>query len=139
MGSRISRLSLTALGLPGRLMMNVQPADAGHAAREHRVARYLEALRAQRLGDARRFASITRRVASGVTSRGAKPVPPLVRIKLSPAWRPHPQCFSDGGDLVGHDRALADNPVRFRGQDTSQQRTAAILIRPCGSAVADRQ
>ena len=37
-----------------------------------------ERVRADRLGDARRLAVDDRRVASGVTSRGAKPVPPVV-------------------------------------------------------------
>ena len=69
-------------GLPGKLTISVRPRMPATAAREHPVA-------ACARGDAARIASampgasrsITARVASGVTSSGAKPVPPVVSTR----------------------------------------------------------
>ena len=76
-------LSHTAFGLPGRLTISVFPRMTD-TARES-IARGVMASEAARMASAmpgaRRVA--TAMVASGVTSRGPKPVPPVVRIKSS--------------------------------------------------------
>src|SRR6266487_3389343 len=78
-----SRHSLTALGLPGRLIISVRPRVPA-TPRESipkGVCCRLTARIASAIPGASR--SITAFVASGVTSRGARPVPPVVRIRLT--------------------------------------------------------
>src|SRR5579883_2073745 len=77
-----SRHSLTALGLPGRLTIRVRPRTPAtpRESMPKGVCFRLSARMASAMPGASR--SITARVASGVTSRGARPVPPVVRIKL---------------------------------------------------------
>ena len=56
-------------------------ADAGGAAGERGAGEAGIDGDPERLGDARRLRSSTAFVASGVTSRGVRPVPPVVRIR----------------------------------------------------------
>src|SRR2546421_1545780 len=77
-----SRHSLTALGLPGRLMIRVWPrvpATPRESMPKGVCCRLMARIASAIPGASR---SMTAFVASGVTSRGAKPVPPVVRMRL---------------------------------------------------------
>lgn len=78
-GKKTSRHSLTALGLPGRFMINVLPRIPA-TARES-IARSVTSRLRSRIASVIPGASRshTSSVASGVTSLGANPVPPLVK------------------------------------------------------------
>jgi hypothetical protein len=84
MTGRITRrFSNAAFGLPGRLTISVAR-GCRHGAREHGVGGDFQAFLAHGFGQTGRARWMTARVASGVTSRGAKPVPPVVRIRSTP-------------------------------------------------------
>ena len=74
-------LSIQALGLPGRLTIRVFLRITETARLS--MARHVTAMLAARMASAipGTVFSATSRVASGVMSRGAKPVPPVVRIR----------------------------------------------------------
>ena len=76
--------SRTAFGLPGRLTISVLP-RMPLTARES-MARGVMVMLWARIASAMPGASLssTARVASGVTSRGAKPVPPVVKMTSAP-------------------------------------------------------
>ena len=78
------KFSTAALGLPGRFMISTSPRMP--ASPRDSMACWLNFRLSKRMASARPGASrsITRRVASGVTSRGAKPVPPVVRMISRP-------------------------------------------------------
>ena len=78
-----SRFSFTAFGLPGRLTMSVLPRNtlAARLSIPRGVMERLWYRMASAMPGALR--SATARVASGVISRGEKPVPPVVRIRFT--------------------------------------------------------
>ena len=85
-GARIeARLSSAPRWLPGRLTIRVEPLRPA-TPRESQAKGLRSAPRA-RMASARPGASrsMTRRVASGVRSRGPMPVPPAVRIRAAPS------------------------------------------------------
>ena len=80
-----SMFSRAALGLPGRFTMRVRPRMP--ATSRERQARGVIAIEAARMASGMPGAmrSHTATVASGVTSRGEKPVPPVVRTSATSA------------------------------------------------------
>ncbi len=86
-GSTAPRHSRTALGLPGRFKISAPP-RVPHTARDTAAREVLARLTMVMAlsKPAMRF-SMTRKVASGVTSRGATPVPPVVQMKSKPSTR----------------------------------------------------
>ena len=89
------RFSTAPLGLPGRLRMRVRPRIPA-TARDSMACGVILSDSA-RMTSARPGASrsITDRVASGVTSRGAKPVPPVVSITSKSPRAHHSVSFEE--------------------------------------------
>ena len=74
--------SATAFGLPGRLTISVRCRTPANARDSIAVFDARDRSRANRFGDARHFVIEDRRGRLRRRSRGASPVPPLVKIKF---------------------------------------------------------
>ena len=76
-----SKFSLTPLGLPGRFTIRLEPRIPTTALETMAWGVFLRLSALMASEKPGTSFSITFNVASGVTSRGLKPVPPVVRIK----------------------------------------------------------
>ena len=119
-GAIIANCSRQARGLPGMLMISVVPRSP-LTARES-IACGVLASEPARIASAKPGAgrSSTSSVASGVTSRAVKPVPPVVRTRLasvSSAKRVSSAAICVA--LVGHDGALDDRRRPARASSSS--------------------
>ena len=83
-GKRSSRVSLIDLGDPGRLMIKHEPLVPPTCLESIAVGTYLREIDRILSPNPGSTLSHTDNVASGVTSLGAGPVPPVVKIKLHP-------------------------------------------------------
>ena len=83
-GSRNERFSCTALGLPGRLTISVLARMAATARVSMARGVYCRLLATMAAGIPGTIRSAISQVASGVQSRGAKPVPPVVSSRSHP-------------------------------------------------------
>jgi len=79
---RISKFSLTALGLPGRLTIMVLPLEPITARERQAVGTILIDSYITYMTRGSALFSMTSRVASGVLSLSKNPVPPEVKIRL---------------------------------------------------------
>lgn len=83
-GNTASRHSRMALGLPGRLTMRVLPRMPAVCRERMAVGTYWRLVARMSSPNPGIIFSHTASVASGVTSRGAGPVPPVVTIRQQP-------------------------------------------------------
>ena len=97
------------------------PGDPGDTAREDPHRRVARRLGAHRLGEPGASRSITARVASGVTSSGREPVPPVVKTRSQPESTRWLQPVLDQREVVGHD-LHRDRPRSRRLGGGGQQR-----------------
>ena len=118
-----SRLSTAPRGLPGRLI-DERRSGRCRATPRDRSANGVDARPAARIASASPGASrsITARVASGVTSRTAKPVPPVVTIRATSRCV-LAQSALDLRTLVGDDARRHLEPGAVRAAPTPQVRT----------------
>ena len=136
-GSRTSRYSPTALGLPGRLTMRQRPRmpTTPRLSAASGVLRRVSSRRASaRPGTGRSMARI---VASGVTSRGPNPCAAGGDDEVD-VGGPTAQPAGDEGRVVRHDLSMAhvEALLRQRALDGLPARVDAVAAR---GAVADRQ
>ena len=110
--------------------------QAGDPPREKSVRSLGKRVGADCLGDAGASRSITERVASGVTSRGATPVPPVVSTTAAVLGELGDR-GRDLGRLVRHDAPLDLVPVRL--EQLRQEVAARILSRTCDDPVRHGQ
>ncbi len=116
-------------GEPGRLTTSVPPRRP--ATPRESSACGVRAIASVRMASARPGASrsMNASVASGVTSRGAKPVPPVVSTSNTPSSRELAQNALDRVGLVGHDPTLRIESV---GAQERLQNIAARVIALAG-------
>ena len=81
--------------------------------------------------------STTRAVASGVTSRGAKPVPPVVSTRSAAAEQPAQRLLDRVGSSGTVRRAARSNPAA--AQPLREEIAAQVLAGAGSDAVGDRQ
>mmetsp|Transcript_14118 Transcript_14118/g.25500 ORF Transcript_14118/g.25500 Transcript_14118/m.25500 type:complete len:261 (-) Transcript_14118:71-853(-) len=134
-GSSVVRFCRTARGLPGRFAIRVAPQRPTTARDSGARGSSACACIASAVMSPGARRSTTARVASGVTSRGAKPVPPVVRITLHGASAP---AAAAGLALPLHSRSLAS--IAGCSSGTTAVRATSSRQRPgCAASYAARR
>ena len=135
--STAPRLSRTPFSLPGRLMISVRPRTTATARLSiaFGVCRMPSARIASAMPGARR--SATSSVASGVTSRAARPVPPVVRMRSMPPPSHHARSVAAMRvALVGDDLVAGDFPTDSHEQ-LADGGAARVVAFAAAARVAD--
>ena len=125
----------SAFGEPGKLTISVVPAIPETPRESIPCGVCRDRLGAHRLGEARApRASSTARVASGVTSSGVSPVPPVVKMRSQPVVDVVVQPVLDQREVVGDDLHGDDVAARLLGE--RGERRARLVL---GLAPRDRR
>ena len=140
---KASRLSCTALGLPGRLTIRVLPRMAATPRGKHRPAGDLHGIGANGFCNARHLPLGHRQGGlRGVWSRGVKPVPPVVRIRSSWRWsHRRMSCAFKGSGPSGSSSvsALRSRPLPAARRWPGRTCPPARRGRPCRKGVMTRR
>src|SRR6266545_4248682 len=127
-GNTASRLSRTPAGLPGRFRISVPPrlpATARDSAAIGVVSRPAVRISSARPGASR---SITALVASGVTSRGPKPVPPEVTTRRRPWSTRDASRASIAGRSSGTDERPATSKPALRSISSAASPDSSVRV-----------